>query len=241
MTVTRTGENICKHLCTHDIFWPWQYLCGGWNRGGHLSRSRGRAGTSPSLWGVPGRCRTLERSPPGRYAPPGLTVCQRWPPPKTPQPLPTLKQRDTAKRVIWIYLKAKKQELRRARYFFQTYGLRWNPPAAGPEAARRCSGWRRSPGWAGLSACWKPPGSYSARQMGGASPVLSSPGVDAITGRKKKVARGSISNGPMNGVIIQSINSNSISAHVLYATDSNLLWWRLDGTNERKEMPKGKQ
>lgn len=76
------------------VSWPWQYLYCGWNRAEHLGRSRGVAGTGPSLWCVPGRYQTLVLSPPQRYALPGPRVCQQWPPPQTQQLPLALKHTD---------------------------------------------------------------------------------------------------------------------------------------------------
>lgn len=73
-----------------------------------------------------------------------------------------------------------KKDLKGVKRRVETHVLRWNLPVAGPEAARRCSDWRRSPGWAGPCVRWIPPGSCSERQTEGASLVLLSPGLDAI-------------------------------------------------------------
>lgn len=158
--------------------------------------SRGEAGTGPSLWCVPGRYRTLVPSPRQRYAPPGPRVCQQWPPPQTQQPPLALKhsdfvrsreeksftkdnKRQKSKRQEKINTKERKKSgLNGAECW--TYVLHWNHPAAGPEAVRRHSDWCKSLGWAGLSVCSKPSGSYSEQQMTVTSLVPWSPGVQII-------------------------------------------------------------
>ena len=61
-----------------------------------------------------------------------------------------------------------------------TYVLCWSPPAVGPKAVRRHSGWCRSLGWAVPSVCSKLSGSYSEQQTTVTSLVPSSPGAQTV-------------------------------------------------------------
>lgn len=93
------------------------------------------------------------------------------------------RQQETKKQEAGKNKYKRKEKVRPKRAECWTYVLHWNHPAAGPEAVRRHSDWCRSLGWAGLSVCSKPSGSYSEQQMTVTSLVPWSPGVQIIKSR----------------------------------------------------------